>query len=170
METRVSGPPECRAVYLLFDPFSSPAGSSLAFPILIFNSIDYLVPENTHTRAYALTGDSPIVGKSGKQVTVTGPDGQLVPLMVSGNDLRISQLLQPGEYRVQGPEGVIIMPVNYASMRATQPLPRMSNQLTIVDNGVSWFSTLSPESMAVWIAIALCIAETFLVFTGRVRI
>ena len=170
MEIRTGGTAENRAVYLCFDPTSSPAGSSLAFPLLILNSIDYLVPENTSTRAYALTGDLPIVGKSGQGVTVTGPDGQPVPLVTSGTDLRISQLLQPGEYHIKGLEGASILPVNYASVRAMHPLPRIAQPVAVMGSSASWLSALPLGAVVVWMAIALCIAETLLVFTDRVRI
>lgn len=128
------------AVYLLFDPTTSPAGSSLAFPLLILNCLDYLAPPAAGNSPYEVTGTLPVVGIAGEQVTVAGPDGTAIEISTTGHELRTSRLVQAGRYVVGRPGGRSVLPVNYLSLRAADLMPTVPAAVSVKQGRLSRLS------------------------------
>ncbi len=159
------------AVYLLFDPFSSSAGSSLAPMLLILNAIDYLAPSGTSDRPYLVTGESAQLPPMETSPIVMSPEGDPVSATISGGGWRISQLAIAGEYAVQAGDRAFSLPVNYCSTRSASALPEVPRPTE--DDRIdylAWIGSLPPAALIAAAALALLLTETTLASIGRLRV
>ena len=177
VEAKIPPPGDSRVLYLLCDPFQTSLPGTLSFPILIYNAMDYLGSDKDAASAYLSTGSVLTIPATTNGVvpTLTGPDGKLLPLVASGQALRLPHATQAGIYRVQTPQGVRPIAVNCISTAATRPLPQ-PRQGDVIPRGdhrmlsaLACLLTLSPLGL---LAAAFLLAGTeYLLFhRGCLRI
>ncbi len=155
-----------QALYLLFDPFS--LKDSLAVPVIILNAVDFLTSGDVQTKPYLLTGDAPVLAKVGTNINVIDPSGQPVPMVVRGNDIVLSRLLNPGDYRIHTDTEGWTLPVNYASAAASKPLPVLTATEVHMVSAAGYLVT--PGQCIAGLTIAIIILEFMLVIIGKARV
>jgi len=160
-----------RAVYLLFDPYASSAAKSYSFPILIYNALDYLVPDDPFTRLFFCTGQSArISGDSGIR-RIFAPDGTELPLVSTGRQLVIPRLAACGEYQCTGSKPRESFVVNYVSDRPAKPLPKVpvAPSASATQQTFHW-SLPDPQILALYVLTVLVVTDLSLFVLGRIRI
>jgi von Willebrand factor type A domain/Aerotolerance regulator N-terminal len=144
-----------KAVYFLADPFSTSFPRTLAFPVLMLNTMDYLARGNDLNAPSFRTGE---------QIQISGPTGVI----------RLPRFVEAGLQPVQTPAGARMVAVNYVSNRPTQPLP--ARVVEVAEAGgttpmVRWARNLrlTPGTLIMG-GLALAVIEFILFHRGRLHL
>jgi hypothetical protein len=118
-------PRAVRALYWAFDPSDSDLPRRLTFPLLLWNSIEYLADGGAASsqREFQLTARPLALAPSanGAPPAVRAPDGATLTARDAGDGWTVSETRRQGVYRRTDGDGAFA--INLLSSRAVHPLP-----------------------------------------------
>jgi von Willebrand factor type A domain len=117
-----SGGDSSRIIYWAFRLSDTDLPSQLSFPILLWDTIDYLAGQNTDSEQH-VTGHSLIL-QYPTEPQVTGPDAQPMKARPMSTGFVISDTRRQGFYKIRTKGREQTVAINLLSARGTLPLPR----------------------------------------------
>ncbi len=123
VESRGEGQPSGgRLMYWLFDLDETDLPSRMGFPVMVWNTLDYLAGRDVAaSRAMLLTGEPLRLEEAQTPPQVFGPTGEPLAVSRDAAGWRCDQTQKQGIYRTSGPNAALA--VNLLSGRGAEPLP-----------------------------------------------
>lgn len=161
-----------KCVYWLFDLASSDLSRRMSFPLLLWNTIDYLNQSTTRAEDYVLTGQ-PLRIKSVGRPSITDPAGRMLVSRKGGKSWVVSDTVSQGVYRAAGDRAETFV-LNFLSDRGVRALPARDPALqgessdAVARHGLLW-AMLSVRSLLI-VACVLMLLDWVLFQRGRLRV
>jgi hypothetical protein len=158
-----------KMIYWLFRISDTDLASRLSFPVLLWNTVDYLAGQEDEPPSH-LTG-TPLKLESTMPPVVTGPDGGTIEVEPIGSRFRAINTTTQGLYHVHTERGDETIAVNLLSARGTLPLPHdayATNSFTA--GNVAQSGGMLNWRLLLGAAVALAIVEGLLFHFRVVRI
>lgn len=179
LDTLAQGGSGTKCIYWLFDPAEGQVSKQLSFPVLLWNTLDYLMPgEQLLDQGSAITGKPFKIALPASEGTVaaTGPEGQPLACRIFGSYVMLSDTTLQGFYRVRCGQMDRTVPVNVFSTQALRPLPAMPQAPPMDwESQAGHWAALASLVRPSWqtlaaVAITLLLVEWFLFARGRLRL
>ena len=158
-----------KMVYWLFNLSDTDLPKRLSFPVLLWNTVDYLSDQQDDQPLH-ITGH-PLSIASGQAPVATGPDGSSLEVRAIGSRFSVRDTRKQGFYAVRADGRDEYFAVNLLSARGTLPLPR-----DVADKfALTGTSVVQPRAKLTWhfllgIAMALLAVEWLLFHFRVIRI
>lgn len=173
VESSLSG--ETKMIYWLFTLSHSELPQRVAFPVLLWNTIDYLSGDSD-AQTQPLTGKPVLAHDAGDKVattrptaTVTTPDGRSLPAERRPGVVRFSETRKAGFYEFDGASGSSTVAVNYLSERPLQSVPLQDRPIATVGDSSGTWATFSWKTV-VLLALFAMVVEWALFRRGMLNV
>ena len=121
--------PTLRLLGIGFHPADSSVAAGEDFPILIYNAIEWLVPDNALGGAVVTGAAIRAVTPPGGSLTVTHPDGRRREVTTRELETVITDTARAGIYELASPSRTELVAVNLTDRRETDLRPRTSETI-----------------------------------------